>query len=121
DGVSVAVRANADGATPPTSEVIPGSMLRYPTDHLHTGPIGVERIIPNSPTVYAGDQITFLGAEFSGSGSGWGGVGTTTVGGLAQQIGCVWLKNGTNLFQNMVYQTNEYWVTPPITLADDGA
>src|SRR5262249_47430748 len=97
DGFGLAMRAQADGNTPPIYESIPGSFFRYPTNQLATGPIGIQGIVPNNQTLGVGDQAQFYAVGISGAGRGMGGgvFGSGTVQSIGN-LGLVWMKNGTN-------------------------
>ncbi|HTD68498.1 MAG TPA: hypothetical protein VK846_18405, partial [Candidatus Limnocylindria bacterium] len=102
DGATVAVRAQADSATPSTQEVIPGSMLEFPAALAPFGPVRIGGIVPINPSVTDGQRVTF--SAFA-------------VGGASPPISAyVWRKNGVPVFIGTASYTTE-----PLTLSDDGA
>ena len=112
DGLSIAVRGAgelAPTATITTSylELIPNSMLVFPTNLDRFGPIGFAQaglaggIAPANPTVTDGQSLKFQARGLSGS---------------LPYLGFTWTKNGQIQMMN-----SAYWVTPPLTLADNGA
>jgi len=112
DGVAVAVRAQSDGGTPPTSpkcEVIPGSMLEFPTEFARAGAVNFNYIASSSPqspdkstvTISDGQSLVLCAAGLTG---------TMPYGGY------LWTKNGQPILANSF--TN---FTAPFTLADNGS
>jgi hypothetical protein len=112
DGVAVAVRAQNDASTPPTSpvEVIPASMLEYPLEWGRAGMVNFTGIVPANPTVSDGQSITLSAAGIRGAPLNAAG----SVNGAP--YGYFWLKNGVRVLENSF--TN---VTQPLTMADNGA
>jgi hypothetical protein len=100
DGIRLAVRPQSDGSTPPTTEIIPASMLEYPVPVGRAGMVNFTGIVPANPTVIDGRPLTLSAAGIVG----------------APPYGFVWLKNGVRVLDNSF--TN---ITPPLTLSDLGA
>src|SRR6185436_2026979 len=102
----------------PTSalDLIPSSMLVFPTNLDRTGPINFNNagssggIAPLNPTVTDGQRLTFQARGLAGS---------------IPYLGFIWAKNGVQMGANptVSYPPNTpyFWVTPPLTLADNGA
>jgi hypothetical protein len=117
DGMSVTVRSAADATTPPFTEVIPFSMLEFPTNLNRVGPVNFNGsgskggIAPVSPTVTEGRQVTFFAQGVAGSAPYF----------------FLWLRNGAiveaapaiNSANNVAVAP--FYRTPPVTLADNGA
>jgi hypothetical protein len=101
DGIRIAVRPQSDTSTPPTTEIIPASMLEYPLEVGRAGMVTLRGIAPSNPTVVDGRSLTLCA----------GGIG-----GAAPYGGFIWLKNGVRVLENSF--TN---VTPPLTMADNGS
>src|SRR5207249_8553445 len=104
DGVTVAVRAQADTSAVPTTELIPATMLQFPTNLDRIWPVNFSQagsgsgIIPASPTVNEGQTVTFFPKGLSGSPA----YSTPN-----------WFKNG-----QAVYVGQNFYVTQPLTFAD---
>jgi hypothetical protein len=107
DGVSIAVRGGAEPAPTSFLELIPDSMLVFPTNLDRFGPINFNQagapggVFPVNPTVTDGQSITFQARGVSGG---------------LPYLGFAWSKNGVQQMAN-----SAFWVTPPLTLADNGA
>jgi hypothetical protein len=115
--MSVTVRAAADNTTPPFTEIISGSMLEFPTNLNRVGPVNFNGagsnpgLIPVSPTVTEGRQVTFFAQGLAGS----------------PPYNFLWLRNGVaveaapspNGANNL--PVAPFYRTPPVTLADNGA
>lgn len=109
DGMAVAVRAQGDGGTPSIGvgtppgpvEVIPASMLAYPTGYGRAGAVNFVGFAPASPTVKDGDSLVLLPSGVSGS---------------PPYGGYIWYKDGVKVLENVF--TN---YTPPLTMADNGS
>jgi len=106
DGMTVQVRASSDGSVPGVQEVILGNMLEFPADLDRIGPVNFNQagsaggLTPLNPVVKEGDTITFFPHGVAGS----------------PPYLPVWLRNGQQVFAN-----NQFYVTQPVTMADNGA
>jgi len=113
DGVALAVRAQSDVSVPPIgppTETIPASMLEYPVAYGRVGVVSFDGIA-TTPTI-EGEAAVMIplgvkGGMLSGAGHGVN---------AGPAYGLIWLRNGVRVAENSF--TN---VTPPLTLADDGA
>ncbi|HEY0551475.1 MAG TPA: PA14 domain-containing protein, partial [Verrucomicrobiae bacterium] len=117
DGMSVTVRAASDTATPSFTEMIPASMLEFPTNLNRLGPVNYNGagsnppLVPVNPTVTQGRQATLFMQGLCG----------------AQPYYFLWLKNGVpveavpgiNSANNL--PVAPFYKTPPVTMADNGA
>ncbi len=117
DGMTVAVRSGADTAVPPAGEMIPSSMLEFPTNLNRVGSVNFNGagsrggVIPVNPTVTEGRQVTFFAQGLAGSAPYF----------------FLWLKNGSpveaapspNSANGVVVAP--FYRTPPVTMADNGA
>jgi|GEM_PF-6802498 len=109
DGIRLAVRSQGDTSTPGTTEVLPLSMLEYPTDLGRAGAVNFTHIASSAPqsadgsttTVVEGQSLTLVPAGLRGA---------------VPYGGFIWYKNGVKVLENV--WTN---YTPPLTVADDGA
>src|SRR5439155_24368415 len=98
DGMTVAVRAQNDFSIPGTQEVIPGSLLEFPSTFDRVGPVDAA-ITPLNPTVNQGQTITFQAVNTKGT----------------PTYGYFWLKDGVVVQANSVN-----FVTQPLTASDNG-
>lgn len=110
DGIRIAVRPQSDASAPPTTEVIPASMLEYPLAVGRAGAVNFAGIAPLNPTVPDGQSVMLcavgiVGAPISAAGSVNG-----------TPYGFIWLKNGVRVQENAF--TN---ITAPLTMADNGS
>ncbi len=117
DGMSIAVRSGTDNTVPTGGEMIPTSMLEFPTNLLRLGPVNFNfagsnpGLIPALPTVTEGRQVTFSAQGLGGS----------------APYNFLWLRNGViveaapspNSANNA--PVAPFYRTPPVTLADNGA
>ncbi len=108
DGVALAVRSQNDASVPaitPKVEVIPNSMLELPVSLARVGPVTFG-IIPANPVVADGDQLLLCANNLQG---------TMPYGAFT------WLKNGVRIFENTTVANIITNITPPLTMADNGA
>ncbi|MEY2409829.1 MAG: hypothetical protein QOF48_2499, partial [Verrucomicrobiota bacterium] len=106
DGMTVQVRAQSDASVPGVQEVILPNMLEFPADLDRIGPVNFNQagsaggLSPLNPVVREGETITFFPRGVAGS----------------PPYLPVWLRNGQQVFAN-----NQFYVTQPLTMADNGA
>jgi hypothetical protein len=100
DGMTMAVRAQADATVPAATESAPASLFEFPTNIARIGPVTLAGIVPASATVNEGQTITFQADSVGGT----------------PPYNFVWLKNGQQVMANQAF-----YVTPPLTSADNGA
>jgi hypothetical protein len=106
DGMTIAVRGGSEPAPTGGLDLIPYSMLEFPTNLHRMGPInfnqsGSQGGIGGNITVTDGQSYTFQARGVAGA---------------IPYLGAVWSKNGV---QQQVGLT--WWASPPFTLADNGA
>ena len=105
DGAKVAVRAQADTALPPNTEVIPATMLAFPYGVDRVGAVKVAGLTPSSPVATDGQTITFAGLGVSG----------------APPYSFLWLKNGQPIYVGSPYSGLPLFTTQPLNPSDNGA
>ncbi|MBN2506720.1 MAG: immunoglobulin domain-containing protein [Verrucomicrobia bacterium] len=103
DGMTVAVRAQSDGATPPNTEWIRENLLEFPAElDASLGAIAAMSLTPVNPSVGDGQTVTFTVSGITGSRKGFG---------------YLWLKNG----QPISAPNAATFTTPALSADDDGA
>ncbi len=117
EGMTVAVRSGADAGTPPVTEMIPRSMLEFPTNLARIGAVNFSQagsgpaLTPTNPTIPEGGSVTLFPRGISG----------------APPYYFAWLRNGVVVQAAPPINgaagalVMPYYNTPPLTMADNGA
>ncbi len=116
DGMTIAVSGGDEPAPTGGLDLIPQSMLVFPTNLDRVGPVNFNQagsaggLAPMNPTVTDGQKITFQARGLAGS---------------APYLGFIFAKNGVQMQScpTVTYPANApyFWVSPPFTAADNGA
>ena len=99
DGMTVTFRAQSDTSIPPTTEVITGNRLEFPSNFDRVGAIDAQ-MSPLNPVVSDGQTITFQAVGLRGS----------------PGYGVSWFKNGVQVAANQLT-----FLTQPLGASDNGA
>lgn len=108
DGVSIAIRPQADTSVPAATEILPGSLFQFPTDLVRVGAVTMGGLTPTNPVVAEGGTVSFN--PVAGNTLNLGGIGGSQAG-----LGVTWLKNGVP-----VNFGGGSYTTPTLTAADNG-
>jgi hypothetical protein len=98
DGMTVTYRAQVDSTIPPTTEVIPGASLEFPSAYDRVGSIDGS-LAPINPVVTAGQTITFQAVGLRGS----------------PPYSVFWLRNGLPVTANTLT-----YLSQPFMASDNG-
>jgi hypothetical protein len=142
DGIRIQIKSQGDGSTPGAGEAISASFFELATNEVRYGPIKLAGIVAqtngvflprpgNTITVNEGQTVTFNAEGVSGENSAQGSEATANIStGVAigagenqnlLNMGLVWMKNGSNVFANQVFAGQMYYVTQPLTFADNNS
>src|SRR5204862_4062009 len=99
DGMWVTFRAQGDTSVPPTTEIIPGTSMEFPSNFDRVGAVD-GTISPLNPVITAGQTVTFQAVGLRGS----------------PPYSVFWFKNGVPVQGNALT-----FVTQPLSTSDNGA